>query len=208
MMLAPRPTALNLGSLAAPSNGQGSTATSPLEGPMPRFPHVRAALSAIAKQYKPTELDDEAGGDDLNRVNTATVSKVVNLLEEEDEDQLQALLKETYAILDDTEVCLATDQVEETHADYCVLRLQIMSSSSCMLSATTRQAFRSFISVPARADPSPAHPPAPHHTPCGSQRAQRRPTRASHPVRRSGWASADPTPRSSPRSGCLSRART
>lgn len=102
-MLAPRPTALNIGSLA-PSVGDHGLATSPLEGA--KFPHVRATLSAIAKQYKPTELDDEADGDDLLRVNSAIVNKVVGLLEEEDEDQLQELLKETYAIQDHTEVSL------------------------------------------------------------------------------------------------------
>lgn len=99
-MLAPRPTVLNLG----PATNDEALATPPLDTPTPRFPHVRAALSVIAKRYKPTELDDDVNGDDTNRVSPTLVSRVVTLLEEEDEDQLQELLKETYSVHDDEEV--------------------------------------------------------------------------------------------------------
>ena len=76
-----------------------------------RFPHTRAQLSAIARQYnKPTRIGDSYdsdvdGADDLARVNTALVNKVVALLDGEHEDELKELLKETFCpTMDDEEV--------------------------------------------------------------------------------------------------------
>ncbi|KAF5361727.1 hypothetical protein D9756_002570 [Leucocoprinus leucothites] len=75
-----------------------------------KFPHTRAQLSAIARQCKPGEpYETEPDADDLNRVPSSLVNKVVSLLVDEKEDDLKALLKETYDLDDDT--------VEETVLD-------------------------------------------------------------------------------------------
>lgn len=72
-------------------------------GAPPRFPHTRAQLSAIARQHKPLETyDSDADGDEFGRVSSSFVNKVVGLLDEEHEDELKALLKETYAMDDET----------------------------------------------------------------------------------------------------------
>lgn len=71
--------------------------------PMPKFPHTRAQLSAIARQHKPLDnYDSDADGEDFSRVSSSLVNKVVLLLVDEQEDELKTLLKETYAIDDET----------------------------------------------------------------------------------------------------------
>lgn len=106
-MLAPRPTALGLTSVGGSYDTGDIPSTPPLGGPdtpQTRFPHVRATLAAIVKQYKPTDLDDP-NGDELARNNPALVNKVVTLLGDEDEEGIQKVLKENYAIADNDEVC-------------------------------------------------------------------------------------------------------
>jgi len=71
--------------------------------PVPKFPHTRAQLSAIARQCKPLDnCDSDAEGDDLSRVKTSLVNQVVALLDGEQEDELKALLKGTYNTDDET----------------------------------------------------------------------------------------------------------
>ncbi|KDR67921.1 hypothetical protein GALMADRAFT_257406 [Galerina marginata CBS 339.88] len=65
-----------------------------------KFPHTRAQLSAIARQYKTYETDAET--DDYTRVPPRLVNEVVSLLIDEREDDLKALLKSTYGIDDET----------------------------------------------------------------------------------------------------------
>ncbi|KAI0044514.1 hypothetical protein FA95DRAFT_1544950 [Auriscalpium vulgare] len=68
----------------------------------PRFPHTRAQLSAIARQYKPADsYDSDAEGDDYSRVTSSFVAKVVALLDREHEDELKELLKAHYAGIDE-----------------------------------------------------------------------------------------------------------
>lgn len=80
----------------------GSTSGHDVSPSFPRFPHTRAQLSALARQYKPADsYDSDAEGDDLNRVSPTLVSRVVSLLDHEHEDELKRLLKDTYSGLDD-----------------------------------------------------------------------------------------------------------
>jgi hypothetical protein len=66
---------------------------------MPKFPHTRAQLSAIARQHKPLDnYDSDADGEDFSRVSSSLVNKVVALLVDEQEDELKALLKEVYGM--------------------------------------------------------------------------------------------------------------
>jgi hypothetical protein len=68
-----------------------------------KFPHTRAQLSAIARQNKPLDsYDSDADGDEYSRVSSALVSKVVSLLDNEQEDELKTLLKGTYGMDDAT----------------------------------------------------------------------------------------------------------
>lgn len=74
----------------------------------PRFPHTRAQLSAIARQYRPTDnnYDDEYDGDESSPVTTALVARVASLLDGEREDELKVLLKSTFGSgIEDDEVC-------------------------------------------------------------------------------------------------------
>jgi hypothetical protein len=81
------------------------TPTPMAEGPPPRFPHVRAALNSLARQHKPLDPDDAAaaGDDDAAspRVSADTLAAAVGLLEDEDEDGLQALLRATFGLAPD-----------------------------------------------------------------------------------------------------------
>ncbi|KAJ7576818.1 hypothetical protein C8J56DRAFT_836724 [Mycena floridula] len=73
-----------------------------LSPPVPRFPHTRAQLSAFTRQYKPLEsYDSDFEGDEFGRVSTSFVNRIVAMLGEEQEDELKALLKETYSIDDE-----------------------------------------------------------------------------------------------------------
>ena len=71
--------------------------------PPQRFPHIRAQLAAIARQHKEggeIELDDETGA----RIPAEFVHKVLESLDNEHEDQLKALLTETYPSMDNESV--------------------------------------------------------------------------------------------------------
>jgi hypothetical protein len=67
------------------------------------FPHTRAQLSAIARQYKPLPSDayDPEPDDDISRVSAEFVEQVVALLVDEREDELKAVLKSTYGMDDE-----------------------------------------------------------------------------------------------------------
>ena len=65
-----------------------------------KFPHTRAQLSAIARQFK---LDDgESEPDDDNRLPQSFVNQIVSLLVDEKEDELKNLLKTSFAMDDDS----------------------------------------------------------------------------------------------------------
>jgi hypothetical protein len=77
----------------------------PSSGSMGKFPHTRAQLSAIARQYKPQDsYDSDAEADEYNRVPQSIVNEVVSLLVDEREDELKTLLKTNY-VMDDESVC-------------------------------------------------------------------------------------------------------
>ncbi|KAH9946502.1 hypothetical protein B0H21DRAFT_743133 [Amylocystis lapponica] len=87
-------------SVPLPHSDSGPMYTVELSAPI--FPHTRAQLSAIARQYKPydNDLDTEDG-----RVNSAFVARVANLLDNEHEDELKTLLKDTFGpSVDDEEL--------------------------------------------------------------------------------------------------------
>ncbi|EIW58723.1 uncharacterized protein TRAVEDRAFT_149078 [Trametes versicolor FP-101664 SS1] len=61
---------------------------------IPRFPHTRAQLAAIARQYKPDGYGDAEG--DVSAVSSSFVGRVVGLLDGEREDDVKSLLKDTF----------------------------------------------------------------------------------------------------------------
>ncbi|KAF8899633.1 hypothetical protein CPB84DRAFT_1709570 [Gymnopilus junonius] len=68
-----------------------------------KFPHTRAQLSAIARQYKPLEnYDSDAENDDYNRVPTRLLNQVISYLIDEREDDLKSLLKTAYGLDDES----------------------------------------------------------------------------------------------------------
>lgn len=74
-----------------------SSATKELSAPPPRFPHTRAQLSAIARQYRLHEpFLDEYDGDDSAPVSSALVNRVASLLDGEHEDELKEVLKDNF----------------------------------------------------------------------------------------------------------------
>ncbi|KAI0820379.1 hypothetical protein BC628DRAFT_1330520 [Trametes gibbosa] len=60
----------------------------------PRFPHTRAQLSAIARQYKPDAYGDTDG--DAAAISASFVGRVVGMLDGEREDEVKSLLKDTF----------------------------------------------------------------------------------------------------------------
>ncbi|KAE9393464.1 hypothetical protein BT96DRAFT_924018 [Gymnopus androsaceus JB14] len=69
-----------------------------------KFPHTRAQLAAFSRQYKASDSydSDAEGGDELSKVPSAFVNRVVSLLVDEREDELKELLKDTYGTDDQT----------------------------------------------------------------------------------------------------------
>ncbi|GBE86506.1 hypothetical protein SCP_0903850 [Sparassis crispa] len=62
----------------------------------PKFPHTRAQLLAVARQYRSSDVyDTDPEGEDA-RVNSAFVAKIATLLDNEHEDEVKAVLKETF----------------------------------------------------------------------------------------------------------------
>ncbi|EIN06065.1 hypothetical protein PUNSTDRAFT_145429 [Punctularia strigosozonata HHB-11173 SS5] len=64
----------------------------------PKFPHTRAELAAIARQYKPLDFGDDPDAEDYRNLAPGLLRRVVSLLDAEDEDELKALLRETYGM--------------------------------------------------------------------------------------------------------------
>ncbi|KZS94503.1 hypothetical protein SISNIDRAFT_473951 [Sistotremastrum niveocremeum HHB9708] len=76
-----------------------------------KFPHTRAMLAAISREYKvpepvsTTESDTDGENiDDRAGVDSATVRKVAALLQEENEDELKQVLKDRFGAPDNDEV--------------------------------------------------------------------------------------------------------
>ncbi|PCH44392.1 hypothetical protein WOLCODRAFT_26736 [Wolfiporia cocos MD-104 SS10] len=81
-------------SIPVPSNGGLETGLD--TSASQKFPHTRAQLTAIARQYKPADaFDTDPEGDDP-RVDSALVGKVAVLLDGEREDELKLLLKGSF----------------------------------------------------------------------------------------------------------------
>jgi len=66
-----------------------------------KFPHTRAQLAALARQYKP--LDSDSGS--LDHVEQRLVNQVVSLLADEREDDLKELLQQVYGLDDESVSC-------------------------------------------------------------------------------------------------------
>ncbi|KAG6335809.1 hypothetical protein ID866_3287 [Astraeus odoratus] len=67
-----------------------------------KFPHTRAQLLAILRQYRgPPEGLEDNDSDESNRISASVVTKVVALLADEQEDELKQLLRNTFAVDDD-----------------------------------------------------------------------------------------------------------
>ena len=64
-----------------------------------KFPHTRAQLAAIARQFR---LDDSESELDDNRLPQSFINQIVSLLVDEKEDELKVLLKTTFAMDDDS----------------------------------------------------------------------------------------------------------
>lgn len=71
----------------------------------PRFPHTRAQLTSIARQYRPLDNYDDDIDDGSNRITSAFVARVASLLGDEREDELKTLVKDTFGpSIEDEEV--------------------------------------------------------------------------------------------------------
>jgi hypothetical protein len=120
---------ISVATMLSPStNGSKSTtstrskgSSAPTSSTFNKYPHTRAQLSYIARQYKPSAssgYDNNDNGDADNNlssneaelngnkqgVSQALVNEAVSLLGEEKDEELKALLKETYG-MDDESVC-------------------------------------------------------------------------------------------------------
>ncbi|KAF8573761.1 hypothetical protein K439DRAFT_1642732 [Ramaria rubella] len=82
-----------------------------------KYPHTRAILAAIAASVKPQDGDGQdvdQEGDEVQGINSALISRVVTLLQEEKEDELKEYLKRAFAI---------PDTVDESQLDQNLLDL-------------------------------------------------------------------------------------
>lgn len=77
-----------------------------------KFPHTRAQLQAISRQHRDS-YDSDAEVEDQARVDSSLVTKVVALLDEEDEERLKSLLTGTYTI--DNETVRGHSVIHATH---------------------------------------------------------------------------------------------
>lgn len=68
-----------------------------------RFPHTRAQLSAINKQYR-DNYESDAEDEAISRISSDFVLRIVRLLDAEHEEQLKAVLRDTYPGVDDEAV--------------------------------------------------------------------------------------------------------
>ena len=68
------------------------------------FPHTSAQLSVIARLYKPAGSGDNDADPDGSRVSANLVAKVATFLDHEHEDEPKALLRTTFAGIDDNMV--------------------------------------------------------------------------------------------------------
>ncbi|KAK7676316.1 hypothetical protein QCA50_020733 [Cerrena zonata] len=84
-----------------------------------KFPHTRAQLTSIARQYRPSgDYDDDPDADDSGLITTAFVSRVASLLDNEEEDELKELLKETFGpTIDDKELAQHVLDLMHRHRD-------------------------------------------------------------------------------------------
>ncbi|KAH9479631.1 hypothetical protein JR316_0008226 [Psilocybe cubensis] len=69
----------------------------PNDNPAPKFPHTRAQLAALARQFKPLDPYDD---DDNDRVPPRLLNQVISLLIDEREDDLKSLLKAAFGVDD------------------------------------------------------------------------------------------------------------
>ena len=87
--------------LDSPSFTMSSSSTWQSHGVDSKYPHTRAILLAIAaglKQFDGEGTDTDHECDDGQRINSAFVSQVVTLLQEEKEDELKELLKQVFSL--------------------------------------------------------------------------------------------------------------
>jgi hypothetical protein len=69
-----------------------------------KYAHTRAFISHLAREYPgegsydPNDTGNDGEGGGNPKANAALVKKVVRLLEEEDEDGLKLLIKQTFSI--------------------------------------------------------------------------------------------------------------
>lgn len=120
----------------------------------PRFPHTRAQLTAIARQYRPLDNyeDDYEGGS--ASISSALVARVATLLDAEREEDLKNLIRDSFGpSIDDEEVCT-----------YCYIANNLLTTAatassrntcwiSCTVTAMTLTAYR-FCSSPRLGGPS------------------------------------------------------
>ncbi|KAI0691232.1 hypothetical protein BC835DRAFT_125404 [Cytidiella melzeri] len=84
----------------------------------PRFPHTRAQLTAIARQYRPLDNyeDDNEGG--LTGISSALVARVASLLDAEREEDLKNLLRDSFGpSIDDEELSQHVLDLMHRHRD-------------------------------------------------------------------------------------------
>ncbi|KAF8972628.1 hypothetical protein BDZ97DRAFT_1901162 [Flammula alnicola] len=160
-----------------------------------KFPHTRAQLSAIARQYKPLEnYDSDAENDEYNRVPQSIVNEVVSLLIDEREDELKALLKTTYSMDDESVEQNVLDLMHKHRDDIAGVPFLFLTPTRRPISRpSSRASTNSSRLYPARPD-TPSSAPA---SPLVS--IFRRPhTPATSPLAPMGSTKSDYSPSSSP----------
>ncbi|KAF8159765.1 hypothetical protein B0H34DRAFT_417010 [Crassisporium funariophilum] len=128
-----------------------------------KFPHTRAQLSAIARQYKPLEsYDSDAENDDFNRVPYSLVNEIVSLLVEEKEDELKVVLKATYTMDDESVEQTVLDLMHKHRDDVAGVPFLFLTPTRRPISRpSSRASTNSSRLYPARPDTPSSAPASP-----------------------------------------------
>ncbi|KXN81524.1 Zinc finger CCCH domain-containing protein 6 [Leucoagaricus sp. SymC.cos] len=148
-----------------------------------KFPHTRAQLSAVARQHKQGEYPGEPDAEDLSRVPSTLVNKVVSLLVDENEDELKALLKEQFDLDDETVEENVLDLMHKHRDDVAGVPFLFLTPTRRPISRpSSRASSHSARLHPARPDTPSSAPPSPlawphrrPHTPATSPLANGEP---------------------------------
>ncbi|KIY69226.1 hypothetical protein CYLTODRAFT_420941 [Cylindrobasidium torrendii FP15055 ss-10] len=126
----------------------------------PKYPHTRAQLSSLARQYRqPDNVDSDIEQDDIPRVPTSFVKRVVAMLVDEREDELKMLLQSAFGLDHDTAEQSVLDLMHKHRDDAAGVPFLFLTPTRRPISRPSSRASNRLI--PARPDTPNSAPGSP-----------------------------------------------